>query len=791
MFRTRLHQLAALSYQRQLLFIYYLLFFIILPIGTPITHYSTHLNEHDEVPVIRKGAAFLFKYQAVTSESESKVRVFSPFPTVPEVNLTETERMLSFAKAQAIGAGRDIMERRCYYEGINETYGLLLKQLNERIHLIKLELRSAQTDQAGLEEVTKSFLPPLRQRAEHDKPRKKRFVGAIAAIAAGAGLVLGDPIKDAACSAVSIFNLCDDNSELSRQVDDVLTTQEQTIETLKRVQAENDDNFFILGNEVQKTTAKVKEIRNTVNENLQTLNQRMNDIKGDLAELKTCIMRQNLHSTLLQEIRNFISDMGTLYTHLKSYRAAFYAYRINLFSTISSLASGNITPQFLLPTDIADIVKELSDDEVRRGTKLSPAIRPGYEAIYYEIQLVLEVTLLPQGISVILGIPMNSKSSTFDVYHALPLYQPNGDNTTASLYKLEKPFFAVSTDGARFAELDGSTLQQCSGNNRIKLCRKGFSTTTDNSLLCLSSILYNYAIPALRNCPVQSVLLPDAPQAFYLAEGMYHVISRESVLQVTNNSRIHGIAISTIKCQACIMRPSCSSTLSINQGELVLTPDMDYCETHPDPFVATIALSPSLEQVFKHVPQANSLFNVYSLGEARQSVLESVRMELAELPDVQRMSATAVDDLTRPIAEYYSSISPATSVALRSYIPYRTAILFSITSITLSLLTFTISFTLFRRQWKRLFLHPQRFFQCSNGRFIHIVDNDSPSSPSNMDSPFFQLTKSEMNALQSLAQETLRHQQTDSNYAPLKATPKLPPRIYPDVSAPRYSETTT
>ena len=176
------------------------------------------------------------------------------------------------------------------------------------------------------------------------------------------------------------------------------------------------------------------------------------------------------------------------------------------------------------------------------------------------------------------------------------------------------------------------------------------------------------------------------------------------------------------------MRPSCSSTLSINQGELVLTPDMDYCETHPDPFVATIALSPSLEQVFKHVPQANSLFNVYSLGEARQSVLESVRMELAELPDVQRMSATAVDDLTRPIAEYYSSISPATSVALRSYIPYRTAILFSITSITLSLLTFTISFTLFRRQWKRLFpRHPLNKTPVPYGLLLFIRGKPSHS----------------------------------------------------------------
>ena len=173
---------------------------------------------------------------------------------------------------------------------------------------------------------------------------------------------------------------------------------------------------------------------------------------------------------------------------------------------------------------MAQIVKDLAEDEVKRGTKLSPAIRPGFEAIYHEIQLVLEVTLIPRGLSVILGIPMNLKSSTFDIYHATPLYQPNNDQKTASLFNFANPFLTVSTDNSRFAELGANTLQQCLGNNRIKLCRKGFSTTTDETLLCLGSSFYNYDIPASRNCEVRAVHLPDAPQAFYLADGMYPVI---------------------------------------------------------------------------------------------------------------------------------------------------------------------------------------------------------------------------------------------------------------------------
>ena len=121
-------------------------------------------------------------------------------------------------------------------------------------------------------------------------------------------------------------------------------------------------------------------------------------------------------------------------------------------------------------------------------------------------------------------------------------------------------------------------------------------------------------------------------------------------------------------------------------------------------------------------------------------------MELAELPDVKRMSPAALDQLTKPIADYYSSISPATSAALSSYLPTRTAICFSLTSITVSLLTFCVSFTLFRRQWRRLFSHPQQMFCRTSGRFLHIVEH-SPTTLDPTDSSFLYLSEAEFRAL--------------------------------------------
>ena len=110
--------------------------------------------------------------------------------------------------------------------------------------------------------------------------------------------------------------------------------------------------------------------------------------------------------------------------------------------------------------------------------------------------------MLPKGISFVLGIPMNSKSAIYNVFQVEPLYQPKDDGKTASVYQFPKPYIAIATDNTNFTELAASTLQQCRGSVPIKLCRKGFSTINNETLLCLTPLYFNQDLPALRNCTV-------------------------------------------------------------------------------------------------------------------------------------------------------------------------------------------------------------------------------------------------------------------------------------------------
>ena len=96
-----------------------------------------------------------------------------------------------------------------------------------------------------------------------------------------------------------------------------------------------------------------------------------------------------------QQLQQYISYLNSSYTHVKSYRAAFYAYKIALFSTLLSLAAGYVTPQCLLNDQLASIVKELANDEILRRAKLSRVIHVSPEAIQYEFQKFWKLPFFP------------------------------------------------------------------------------------------------------------------------------------------------------------------------------------------------------------------------------------------------------------------------------------------------------------------------------------------------------------------------------------------------------------
>ena len=230
--------------------------------------FTTHFSEALDKLAFKKGAAFVFKYQTVTPESEIKIRVFSTFPRIPNTNSKDANTIL---ETRGYSNPMDDMNtvERCQTETLTNLYKQLLEQLEDQLAMSEKGTNATQNDQEQIKRTAVSFIPPPIE--HHDPSRSKRALALIAAATVASELVLGAPATNAACSAISIFGVRTDNKELEKNVDAILAKQHQFYEVLQRVQRKIDENFFLLGNEVSETPDTVMKLTEVVSDQLRFL----------------------------------------------------------------------------------------------------------------------------------------------------------------------------------------------------------------------------------------------------------------------------------------------------------------------------------------------------------------------------------------------------------------------------------------------------------------------------------------------------------------------------------------
>ena len=116
------------------------------------------MNDESDTPIVKKGAAFVFKYQAVTSESESKVRAFSPIPRLPEINLTGAYSLVAHKGHNDTMARMNTL-KKCQTAASGDAYELLFNRIDEQLTILDKEIAEADKDRNRLVEIATSFLP--------------------------------------------------------------------------------------------------------------------------------------------------------------------------------------------------------------------------------------------------------------------------------------------------------------------------------------------------------------------------------------------------------------------------------------------------------------------------------------------------------------------------------------------------------------------------------------------------------------------------------------------------------
>ena len=193
---------------------------------------------------------------------------------------------------------------------------------------LQQEVSEAQLELNTLSGVAESFFPPesslgptrRRRSMDENQPhnRRRRLIGVVAAIAAGTGFII-EPIKDAACNALSIFSLCDSTEELERELDQVTKQQKTQQQAFQKVHDQNNEKVALLRDEIRLTQEKVEKIKDDTYSQISYMLKHFYTLEVAFR----CYQFERAYRHFLQSSQLYLSQIGTLYTHFKAFRAAF------------------------------------------------------------------------------------------------------------------------------------------------------------------------------------------------------------------------------------------------------------------------------------------------------------------------------------------------------------------------------------------------------------------------------------------------------------------------------------
>ena len=236
------------------------------------------------------------------------------------------------------------------------------------------------------------------------------------------------------------------------------------------------------------------------------------------------------------------------------------------------------------------------------------------------------------------------------MYEGIPLPMPTDDNQTATTWRMETQYLAVSTNQQENALLTAEQLAACVGPPDQAVCQEGFATTKDWST-CLATLFMHPAHMAIHACDIVTLRLPEVEQATNLRHGRWLITSRtpEFTLRIVpdggGSSTARGTKRQLPECRACIITLACGTV--VETDSLLLTADASSCNATGARRL-DLNISAPLATLFSYVPLTAGSADEYEALTARRVHL--FREVQARLPPATDLPAPSLDRL-RLIAE--------------------------------------------------------------------------------------------------------------------------------------------
>ena len=209
------------------------------------------------------------------------------------------------------------------------------------------------------------------------------------------------------------------------------------------------------------------------NDNWRVVTQQMASFRGDIHVMRNCDQFLFTRQQINFNFDTIASLLSLFYSNVKSYRAALFAYRLNLLNSIPAFLNQYIPMSLLDRASLDEVVSVVQSIQNKALDRLTLAIPPHEALSYYEARLLQDVVALSEGLLLTMSIPLASRQTVMTLYEAIPIPMPQADADDAMIWDLEADFLAVSEDGRETALVSRSDLTRCIGSTRYSICHHG------------------------------------------------------------------------------------------------------------------------------------------------------------------------------------------------------------------------------------------------------------------------------------------------------------------------------
>ena len=229
---------------------------------------------------------------------------------------------------------------------------------------------------------------------------------------------------------------------------------------------------------------------------------------------------------------------------------------------------------------------------------------------------------------------------------------------------------------------------------------------------CPSTLYFKDSLAALQSCNIKSFHLPMNEKAVNVGQGNWLITSPSAnyIFSQTDTDANTGATTTTRRpgCKVYIVSLPCGNEL---HGPII-HPRSDFATsaTKP-PRVRDIIIPAPLNYLFPTLPPLHALPCVVSADSAKLEFLESVRMELAQLPEYKKRNQEAIDKIATPIISRLATFNRQLSTRLDATVGWQTYFMCA----TPLLFSFAILFLTFY-----LFAKNRKLWCCFLFRLTHI-----------------------------------------------------------------------